>query len=86
MIKVTDIEEMVKIVKVGMDVNDVSRLSVGLQTIVKVEYADFIEAFGASTTSHCLGNEIRIDLNGITYCAQKPTGVTKESELPEGGE
>jgi hypothetical protein len=47
---------------------------------------DFIDVFGHSTTSYCLGNEIRIDVDGITYCAQKQRGVHKASDIPEGGD
>jgi len=86
MIRPSDIKELVRLLEMDMDACKINRISVGLQTLITVEYADFLEAFGRSTACYCLGNEIRIDVDNLTFCAQKQTGVTSESELPEGGE
>ena len=86
MIRPKDIEELVRTIKTDMDACDIDRISVGLQTLVRIQYTDFIDVFGHSTTSYCLGNEIRIDVENITYCAQKQRGVHKDSDIPEGGD
>ena len=86
MINIDLIKDLVMTIKTDMDACDIDRISVGLQTLVRVQYTDFVDAFGHSTTSYCLGNEIRIDVENITYCAQKQRGVHKDSDIPEGGD
>ena len=80
MINIDDIKGLAGTVKQLMGMAGVSRLSVGLQTIAHVEFADFVEAFGRTTASYSYGNEIRIDVDGVTFCAQKVRGVCVEKE------
>jgi hypothetical protein len=78
---IKDIEELVKIVKDGMKATGIQRLSIGQQIVVKIALSDFIQAFGESSKCYKLGSEIRVDANGITFCADRETGTLKENEL-----
>lgn len=78
---ITNIEQFVKVVKDGMKIAGVTRLSIGQQIVVRITLDDFIKAFGQETKSYRLGSDIRIDMNGVTYCANDEKGITKEDEL-----
>lgn len=78
---ITNIEQFVKVVKEGMKIAGIQRLTLGQQIVVKISLSDFINEFGQSTNSYKLGSSIRVDSNGITYCADDEKGITKEDEI-----
>lgn len=86
MINQQKIEQLTKRTREQMTALNVTRLSIGLQTIAHVSYSDFVEAFADSVDSYRLGMEIRKDVNGITFSADVLNGgvvTEKNSEEDE---
>jgi hypothetical protein len=76
MITQHSIEQLTKRTREQMTALSVTRLSIGLQTVVHISYSDFIDAFASETTTYRLGMQIRMDVNEITYSADIVNGGT----------